>query len=177
MSAPSVSDSRVRCPRLNKQAVLYALKVAKALNLTVPEVSEFSRKNYFYPDLPKGYQISQYDKPIAEKGGIMEVDDDEGHPKNIRITRIHLEEDPPGRLVHKTSRDRAGYSLVDYNRSSIPPLIEIVTEPDLRSPPKEARRFLNKLRSTLEYLEVFDGEREGSIRVDANISIKGGTTG
>jgi len=100
----------------------------------------------------------------------MEVDDDEGHPKNIRITRIHLEEDP-GRLIHKISRDRAGYSLVDYNRSSIP-LIEIVTEPDLRSP-KEARRFLNKLRSTLEYLEVFDGEREGSIRVDANISIKG----
>lgn len=156
-------------PRLNKQAVLYALKVAKALNLNVPEVSEFSRKNYFYPDLPKGYQISQYDKPIAEKG-VMEVDDDEGHPKKVRITRIHLEEDP-GRLVHKTSRDRAGYSLVDYNRSSIP-LIEIVTEPDLRSP-KEARRFLNKLRSTLEYLEVFDGEREGSIRVDANISIKG----
>ena len=156
-------------PRLNKQAVIYALKVAKALNLTVPEVSEFSRKNYFYPDLPKGYQISQYDKPIAEKG-IMEIDDDEGHPKQVRITRIHLEEDP-GRLVHKTSRDRAGYSLVDYNRSSIP-LIEIVTEPDLRSP-KEARRFLNKLRSTLEYLEVFDGEREGSIRVDANISIKG----
>ena len=156
-------------PRLNKQAVLYALKVAKALNLNVPEVSEFSRKNYFYPDLPKGYQISQYVKPIAEKG-VMEVDDDEGHPKKVRITRIHLEEDP-GRLVHKTSRDRAGYSLVDYNRSSIP-LIEIVTEPDLRSP-KEARRFLNKLRSTLEYLEVFDGEREGSIRVDANISIKG----
>ena len=77
----------------------------------------------------------------------------------------------PGRLIHKTSRDRVGYSLVDYNRSSVP-LIEIVTEPDLRSP-KEARRFLNKLRSTLEYLEVFDGEREGSIRVDANISIKG----
>ncbi|MFA5394772.1 MAG: Asp-tRNA(Asn)/Glu-tRNA(Gln) amidotransferase subunit GatB [Methanogenium sp.] len=156
-------------PCLNKQAVMHALKVAKALNLTVPEVSEFSRKNYFYPDLPAGYQITQDDKPIAEKG-IMEVDDDEGHPKKIRITRIHLEEDP-GRLIHKTSRDRAGYSLVDYNRSCIP-LIEIVTEPDLRSP-KEARRFLNKLRSTLEYLEVFDGEREGSIRVDANISIKG----
>ncbi len=156
-------------PRLNKQAVIYALKVAKALNLEVPEYSEFSRKNYFYPDLPKAYQISQYDKPIAEKG-YLEIEDDEGHTKIVRITRIHLEEDP-GRLVHKTGRDRAGYSLVDYNRSSIP-LIEIVTEPDLRSP-KEARRFLNKLRSTLEYLEVFDGEREGSIRVDANISIKG----
>ncbi|MBN2734134.1 MAG: Asp-tRNA(Asn)/Glu-tRNA(Gln) amidotransferase subunit GatB [Methanomicrobiaceae archaeon] len=156
-------------PKLNKQAVIYALKVAKALNLEIPEYSEFSRKNYFYPDLPKGYQISQYDKPIAEKG-IMIVDDDEGHDKEIRITRIHLEEDP-GRLVHKISRDRAGYSLVDYNRSSIP-LIEIVTEPDLSSP-KEARRFLNKLRSTLEYLDVFDGEKEGAIRVDANISLEG----
>ncbi|WOF15684.1 Asp-tRNA(Asn)/Glu-tRNA(Gln) amidotransferase subunit GatB [Methanoplanus sp. FWC-SCC4] len=156
-------------PKLNKQAVYYALKVAKALNLEIPEYSEFSRKNYFYPDLPKGYQISQYDKPIAERG-IMIIDDDEGHDKEIRITRIHLEEDP-GRLVHKTSRDRVGYSLVDYNRSSIP-LIEIVTEPDLSSP-KEARRFLNKLRATLEYLDVFDGEKEGAIRVDANISLEG----
>ena len=156
-------------PKLNRQAVIYALKVAKALNLEIPEYSEFSRKNYFYPDLPKGYQISQYDKPVAING-ILSVDDDEGHEKNIRIRRIHLEEDP-GRLVHKTSRDRAGYSLVDYNRSSIP-LIEIVTEPDLSSP-KEARRFLNKLRTTLEYLEVFDGEKEGSIRVDANISLEG----
>ena len=156
-------------PKLNKQAVIYALKVAKALNLEISEVSEFSRKNYFYPDLPKGYQISQYDKPIALRGK-MTVDDDEGHEKVIRITRIHLEEDP-GRLVHKISRDRAGYTLVDYNRSSIP-LIEIVTEPDLSSP-KEARRFLNKLRATLEYLDVFDGEKEGSIRVDANISLEG----
>lgn len=156
-------------PKLNRQAVIYALKVAKSLNLDIPEYSEFSRKNYFYPDLPKGYQISQYDKPVAIDGHLT-VDDDEGHEKNIRIRRIHLEEDP-GRLVHKTGRDRAGYSLVDYNRSSVP-LIEIVTEPDLSSP-KEARRFLNKLRTTLEYLEVFDGEKEGSIRVDANISLEG----
>ncbi|MDD3977045.1 MAG: Asp-tRNA(Asn)/Glu-tRNA(Gln) amidotransferase GatCAB subunit B, partial [Methanomicrobium sp.] len=137
-------------PKLNRQAVIYALKVAKALNLQISDYSEFSRKNYFYPDLPKGYQISQYDKPVAEKGKMI-VDDDEGHDKEIRITRIHLEEDP-GRLVHKISRDRAGYTLVDYNRSSIP-LIEIVTEPDISSP-KEARRFLNKLRATLEYLDV-----------------------
>lgn len=156
-------------PRLNKKAVEYALKVSKALNLKVPDLCEFSRKNYFYPDLPKGYQITMYDKPIAEDGYLM-TDDDEGNEKTVRITRIHLEEDP-GRLVHMTSRDRAGYSLVDYNRSSIP-LIEIVTEPDLRSP-KEARRFLNKLRATLEYLDVFDGEHEGSIRVDANISLEG----
>jgi aspartyl-tRNA(Asn)/glutamyl-tRNA(Gln) amidotransferase subunit B len=156
-------------PRLNRKAIEYALRVAKALNLRVLEESEFSRKNYFYPDLPKAYQITQYDKPLAVEGSL-EVEDDEGNPKQVRITRIHIEEDP-GRLVHKTGRDRAGYSLVDYNRSGIP-LIEIVTEPDLRSP-KEARRFLNKLRTTLEYLEVFDGEKEGAIRVDANISLEG----
>jgi aspartyl-tRNA(Asn)/glutamyl-tRNA(Gln) amidotransferase subunit B len=156
-------------PRVNRKAVEYALRVAKALNLEVAEECEFSRKNYFYPDLPKGYQITQYDRPIAERG-IVEIEADDGTPKEVRITRIHMEEDP-GRLVHKSGRDRAGYSLVDYNRSGIP-LIEIVTEPDLRSP-KEARRFLNKLRNTLEYLEVFDGEREGAIRVDANISLKG----
>ncbi|KQC05712.1 MAG: glutamyl-tRNA amidotransferase [Methanoculleus sp. SDB] len=156
-------------PRLNRGTVDYALRVAKALNLTVLEESVFSRKNYFYPDLPKGYQITMYDKPLAE-GGWLEIEADDGTPKRIGITRIHLEEDP-GRLVHRTGRDRAGYSLIDYNRSGIP-LIEIVTDPDLRSP-KEARRFLNKLRATLEYLNVFDGEREGAIRVDANISLKG----
>lgn len=156
-------------PRLNKKAVESALKVCKALNLEILDECEFSRKNYFYPDLPKGYQVTMYDKPLGERGHLL-VEDDEGQEKTVRITRIHLEEDP-GRLVHKTGRDRAGYSLVDYNRSCVP-LIEIVTEPDLRSP-KEARRFLNKLRATLEYLDVFDGEREGSIRVDANISLKG----
>jgi len=156
-------------PRVNKKAVEYALRVAKALNLEVAEECEFSRKNYFYPDLPKGYQITQYDRPLAERG-VVEIEADDGTPKEVRITRIHMEEDP-GRLVHKSGRDRAGYSLVDYNRSGIP-LIEIVTEPDLRSP-KEARRFLNKLRNTLEYLDVFDGEREGAIRVDANISLEG----
>ena len=156
-------------PRVNRKAVEYALRVAKALNLEVADASEFSRKNYFYPDLPKGYQITQYDRPLAERG-IIEIEADDGTPKDVRITRIHMEEDP-GRLVHKSGRDRAGYSLVDYNRSGIP-LIEIVTEPDLRSP-KEARRFLNKMRATLEYLEVFDGEREGAIRVDANISLEG----
>jgi aspartyl-tRNA(Asn)/glutamyl-tRNA(Gln) amidotransferase subunit B len=156
-------------PRLNRRAVEYALRVAKALHLTVRETCEFSRKNYFYPDLPKGFQITQYDKPLAE-GGYLEIEADDGTPKRVNLTRIHLEEDP-GRLVHRGGRDRAGYSLVDYNRSGIP-LLEIVTEPDLRSP-KEARRFLNKLRSTLEYLEVFNGDLEGAIRVDANISLEG----
>jgi len=143
--------------------------VAKALNCSVLHESEFSRKNYFYPDLDKAYQITQYDKPLAE-GGYLEIESDEGGEKRIRITRIHVEEDP-GRLVHMGNVERGKYSLVDYNRAGIP-LIEIVSEPDMRSP-KEARKFLNKLRATLEYLSVFDSEKEGSLRVDANISIKG----
>ncbi|HUU74662.1 MAG TPA: Asp-tRNA(Asn)/Glu-tRNA(Gln) amidotransferase subunit GatB [Methanoregulaceae archaeon] len=154
-------------PRVNKKAVEYALKVAKALNCRVLEESEFSRKNYFYPDLDKGFQITQYDKPLAVEG-VLEIEGDEGD-KKVRITRVHMEEDP-GRLVHKGGTDRPKYTLVDYNRAGIP-LIEMVTEPDLRSP-KEARRFLNKLRATLEYLGVFDSEKEGSLRVDANISIQ-----
>jgi aspartyl-tRNA(Asn)/glutamyl-tRNA(Gln) amidotransferase subunit B len=154
-------------PKINKKAVEFALRVAKALNCEVLEESVFSRKNYFYPDLDKAFQISQYDKPLAV-GGYLVIEGDEGE-KRVRITRVHMEEDP-GRLVHKGGVDRARYSLVDYNRAGIP-LIEIVTEPDMRSP-KEARRFLNKLRATLEYLSVFDSEKEGSLRVDANISLQ-----
>src|SRR5512136_1128046 len=156
-------------PALNRKAIEYAMKVAKALNCTVLHESEFSRKNYFYPDLDKAYQITQYDKPLAE-GGYLEIEADEGGEKRIRITRIHVEEDP-GRLVHMGNAERGRYSLVDYTRAGIP-LIEIVSEPDMRSP-KEARKFLNKLRATLEYLGVFDSEKEGSLRVDANISIVG----
>lgn len=156
-------------PVLNKRSIEYAMRVAKALNCTVLHESEFSRKNYFYPDLDKAYQITQYDKPLAE-GGYLEIEGDEGGEKRIRLTRIHVEEDP-GRLVHMGNTERGKYSLVDYNRAGIP-LIEIVSEPDMRSP-KEARKFLNKLRATLEYLSVFDSEKEGSLRVDANISIRG----
>ncbi|MGD0080500.1 MAG: Asp-tRNA(Asn)/Glu-tRNA(Gln) amidotransferase subunit GatB [Methanoregula sp.] len=156
-------------PVLNKRAIAFAMRVAKALNCAVLDESEFARKNYFYPDLDKAYQITQYDKPLAE-GGYLEIDSDEGGERRIRITRIHVEEDP-GRLVHMGNTERGKYSLVDYNRSGIP-LIEIVSEPDMRSP-KEARKFLNKLRATLEYLSVFDSEKEGSLRVDANISIRG----
>jgi aspartyl-tRNA(Asn)/glutamyl-tRNA(Gln) amidotransferase subunit B len=156
-------------PALNKRAIEYAMKVAKALNCEILNESEFSRKNYFYPDLDKAYQITQYDKPLAE-GGYLEIESDEGGERKIRLTRIHVEEDP-GRLVHMGNVERGKYSLVDYNRAGIP-LIEIVSEPDMRSP-KEARKFLNKLRATLEYLSVFDSEKEGSIRVDANISIVG----
>lgn len=155
-------------PMVNRRAIEFALKVGKALNCTIREESEFSRKNYFYPDLNKAYQITQYDKPLAEWGKLL-VDGDNGE-KEVRITRVHLEEDP-GRSVHMGTTDRGKYTLVDYNRAGIP-LIEIVTEPDLRSP-KETRKFLNKLRATLEYLNVFDSEKEGSLRVDANISLKG----
>jgi aspartyl-tRNA(Asn)/glutamyl-tRNA(Gln) amidotransferase subunit B len=156
-------------PALNKRAIEYAMKVAKALNCEITNEAEFSRKNYFYPDLDKAYQITQYDKPLA-LGGYLEIESDEGGERKIRLTRIHVEEDP-GRLVHMGNAERGKYSLVDYNRAGIP-LIEIVSEPDMRSP-KEARKFLNKLRATLEYLSVFDSEKEGSLRVDANISIKG----
>ncbi len=144
-------------PVLNRKAIEYAMRVAKALSCAVLHESEFSRKNYFYPDLDKAYQ------------GVLAIEGDDGE-KKVRITRIHVEEDP-GRLVHMGNAERGRYSLVDYNRAGIP-LIEIVTEPDMRSP-KEARKFLNKLRATLEYLGVFDSEKEGSLRVDANISIKG----
>jgi aspartyl-tRNA(Asn)/glutamyl-tRNA(Gln) amidotransferase subunit B len=156
-------------PVLNKKAIEYAIRVAKALSCDVIPESEFSRKNYFYPDLDKAYQITQYDKPLAQ-GGHLEIEGDEGGERRVRLTRIHVEEDP-GRLVHMGNAERGRYSLVDYNRAGIP-LIEIVSEPDMRSP-KEARKFLNKLRATLEYLGVFDSEKEGSLRVDANISIAG----
>lgn len=126
-------------PMVNRRAVEFALKVGKALNCTIREESEFSRKTYFYPDLNKAYQITQYDKPLAEWGKLL-IDGDNGE-REIRITRVHLEEDP-GRSVHMGTTDRGKYTLVDYNRGGIP-LIEIVTEPDLRSP-KEARKFLNK---------------------------------
>ena len=156
-------------PVLNKRSIEYAMRVAKALNCSVLQKSEFSRKNYFYPDLDKAYQITQYDKPLAE-GGYLEIESDGGGERRVRLTRIHVEEDP-GRLVHMGNAERGRYSLVDYNRAGIP-LIEIVSEPDMRSP-REARKFLNKLRATLEYLGVFDSEKEGSLRVDANISIAG----
>ena len=157
-------------PVLNKKAVEYGIKVGLALNCTIEEETLFYRKNYYYPDLPKGFQISQYDFPLATKGHIMILGDD-GAERNIRINRAHMEEDP-GRLVHAGTIDKAKYTMVDYNRCGMP-LLEVVTEPDLCSP-KEARVFLDKLKSILEYLDVFDGSKEGSMRVDANISLKGG---
>jgi aspartyl-tRNA(Asn)/glutamyl-tRNA(Gln) amidotransferase subunit B len=157
-------------PVLNRIAVECGIKVGLALNCTIEEETLFYRKNYYYPDLPKGFQISQYDFPLATKGHIMILGDD-GLERDIRINRAHMEEDP-GRLVHAGTIDKAKYTMVDYNRCGMP-LLEVVTEPDLRSP-KEARTFLDKLKSILEYLDVFDGSLEGSMRVDANISLKGG---
>jgi len=157
-------------PVLNRRAVECGIKVGLALNCTIEEETLFYRKNYYYPDLPKGFQISQYDFPLATKGHIMILGDD-GLERDIRINRAHMEEDP-GRLVHAGTIDKAKYTMVDYNRCGMP-LLEVVTEPDLCSP-KEARTFLDKLKSILEYLDVFDGSLEGSMRVDANISLKGG---
>lgn len=152
-------------PVLNKQAVEYAMKAAMALNCQIATDSKFDRKNYFYPDSPKAYQISQYDKPIGEHGWIeIEVN---GQTKRIGVTRVHLEEDA-GKLTHVDG----GYaSLADYNRVGTP-LIEIVSEPDLRSP-EEARAYLEKLKAIMQYCDVSDVKmEEGSLRCDANISIR-----
>ncbi len=152
-------------PVLNRQAVEYAMKAAMALNCRIAEYSKFDRKNYIYPDLPKAYQISQYDQPIGT-GGWIEIDVD-GKRKRIGITRVHLEEDA-GKLIHSENGDG---SLVDYNRVGVP-LIEIVSEPDLRSP-AEARAYLEKLKAIMQYCEVSDVKmEEGSLRCDANISLR-----
>jgi aspartyl-tRNA(Asn)/glutamyl-tRNA(Gln) amidotransferase subunit B len=153
-------------PVLNKKAVEYGMRVGIALNSEIAEQTKFDRKNYFYPDLPKGYQISQYDLPLC-KGGYLTV-----NGRKIRIHRAHLEEDA-GKLVHAGAAGLHGsdYSLVDFNRSGVP-LLEIVSEPDLTSG-EEAKEYLMELRAILRYLEVCDGNlEEGSFRCDANVSVK-----
>ncbi len=155
-------------PVLNKKAVDYLVMTGLALNCDIASYSKFDRKNYFYPDLPKAYQISQYDLPLA-KDGYIEVETEEGTHK-IGITRIHLEEDA-GKLIHEGSIDKSSGSLVDYNRTGVP-LAEIVSEPDIRTP-AQAREYLNYLKKTLEYLGVSDcNMEEGSLRCDANISLR-----
>jgi len=153
---------------MNQQAIEYVMMTALALNCSVSSYSKFDRKNYPYPDLMKGYQISQYDAPIGLKGWInIEVD---GRKKRAGITRVHLEEDV-AKMIHHNSRDGESHSLIDVNRAGVP-LMEIVGEPDLRSP-EEARQYLIKLRSILQYLGVSTGNMEaGSFRCDANISIR-----
>ena len=157
-------------PVLNEKVVEYAVKAGLATNCTISRDSKSDRKNYFYPDLPKAYQISQFDKPLCEKGYV-EIDTPEGK-KKIRLTRIHIEEDA-GKLNHD---DYGRGSLVDLNRAGVP-LIEIVSEPDIRSA-QEAESYVRKLKSILEYIEVSDCKmQEGSLRADVNVSIrKKGTT-
>ncbi len=150
-------------PVINQKAVEYTIMTALALNCQIPEFSKFDRKNYFYPDLPKGYQISQYDLPLSRDGWLdIEVG---GESRRIGIKRVHLEEDT-AKLVHPD-----GHSLVDFNRAGVP-LMEIVSRPDIRTP-EEARQYLTKLRNILRYLGVNSGNmEEGAMRCEANISLR-----
>jgi aspartyl-tRNA(Asn)/glutamyl-tRNA(Gln) amidotransferase subunit B len=155
-------------PVLNKKVVEFAIKLGLALHCSINGRSIFARKNYFYPDLPKGYQISQYEEPICEDGHLdLFINNTK---KRIRIKRVHMEEDA-GKLVHESTIETSTYSLVDYNRSSVP-LVEIVSEPDMRTP-EEAVAYLKMLRDVLIYLEICDGNmEEGSFRCDANVSVR-----
>lgn len=164
-------------PVINKKAIDYAIKIALALNCTINSYSIFHRKNYFYPDMPKNYQISQYDLPISSRG-YLDVDMGD-YIRRVGITRVHLEEDT-GKLIHTGTSGRiseSAASIVDFNRAGTP-LIEIVTEPDIKSP-AEAKEYLISLRNLLLYLDVSDcSMEEGSLRCDANVSIKlAGTAG
>jgi aspartyl-tRNA(Asn)/glutamyl-tRNA(Gln) amidotransferase subunit B len=152
-------------PVLNKKALEFAIRTGLSTDCRISEYSRFARKNYFYPDLPKGYQISQYENPICEHGHIEILVD--GKTRKIGITRIHMEEDA-GKNIHEGG---GNYSFVDLNRAGVP-LMEIVSEPDLRSP-KEAAEYMKKLRTILRYLGVCDGNMEqGSLRCDANVSVR-----
>jgi len=152
-------------PVLNREAVLKAVQAALALQCQVGEVSIFARKNYFYPDLPKGYQISQFDRPLAEHGRLQL-----GDGKLIGITRVHMEEDA-GKNMHEGFPDSVTTSYVDLNRSGVP-LIEIVSEPDMRTP-EEAHEYLTRLKEIMLYLDVSDcNMEEGSLRCDANVSVR-----
>jgi aspartyl-tRNA(Asn)/glutamyl-tRNA(Gln) amidotransferase subunit B len=150
-------------PVINQQAIEYALMVGLALNCDIPPINQFARKSYFYPDLPKGYQISQYDRPLAINGYV-DIELADGASKRIRVRRAHLEEDT-GKLTHVD-----GGSLVDYNRAGVP-LLEIVSEPDINSP-EEAEAYARKLRAILRYLGVNNGDMsKGILRFEANVSV------
>jgi len=157
-------------PVLNRRAVEYAVLAAMALNCRISQTSVFARKNYFYPDLPKGYQISQYDRPLAEHGWIEIKAGAEGGNRRIGITRLHLEEDA-GKSLHEGFPDSAESTYIDLNRSGVP-LIEIVSEPDLSSP-EEAYEYLTRLKEIILYTGVSDcNMEEGSLRCDANVSVR-----
>jgi aspartyl-tRNA(Asn)/glutamyl-tRNA(Gln) amidotransferase subunit B len=155
-------------PVINRSAVELGMRTALALRCRVNVHNRFARKHYYYPDMPKNYQISQYEEPLAEEG-LLEIEGD-GGARTIRIERLHLEEDV-GKLVHEGSLETAASSQVDFNRAGVP-LMEIVSRPDLRSP-AEAAAYLRKLRETLRFLRVCDGNmEEGSLRCDANVSVR-----
>ncbi|MCL5423224.1 MAG: Asp-tRNA(Asn)/Glu-tRNA(Gln) amidotransferase subunit GatB [Nitrospirae bacterium] len=158
-------------PVLNRKALEFAVRTGLAMNCRISSYSRFARKNYFYPDLPKGYQISQYELPICERGYVDIIVD--GEKRRIGITRIHMEEDA-GKNIHESASSALGggtYSFVDLNRAGVP-LMEIVSEPDIRTP-EEASEYMKKLRTIVRYLGVCDGNMEqGSLRCDANVSIR-----
>ncbi|MEE9165670.1 MAG: Asp-tRNA(Asn)/Glu-tRNA(Gln) amidotransferase subunit GatB [Nitrospinota bacterium] len=155
-------------PVLNREVVDFTIRMGLAANCSIASFCRFARKNYFYPDLPKGYQISQYELPLCQKGNV--TINLNGNTKKIGITRIHMEEDA-GKLIHGENLGQPDSSYVDFNRTGVP-LIEIVSEPDIRSS-EEAREYLLKLKATLEYLNICDcNMEEGSLRCDANISLR-----
>ena len=154
-------------PTLNEKVAEYAIRMGYALGCKINNVCKADRKNYFYPDLPKAYQISQFDVPLCEHGHIDAIVDEEGHTKRIGVTRIHIEEDA-GKLIHA---DTFAGSLVDFNRCGVP-LIEIVSEPDMRSS-AEAKAYLDSIKAILQYLDISDCKmQEGSIRCDVNVSVR-----
>ncbi|MEW6540231.1 MAG: Asp-tRNA(Asn)/Glu-tRNA(Gln) amidotransferase subunit GatB [Bacillota bacterium] len=157
-------------PVLNRKVVEYGIRVALALDCSIARFSKFDRKNYFYPDLPKNYQISQFDLPLAYEGRL-DYETDDGAPHRCGVVRVHMEEDA-GKLIHRAgSANAPPYSLVDYNRTGVP-LLEIVSAPDIRSA-EEARAYLNELKTVIQYTGVSDCKmEEGSLRCDANVSVR-----
>ncbi|MCJ7492756.1 MAG: Asp-tRNA(Asn)/Glu-tRNA(Gln) amidotransferase subunit GatB, partial [Deltaproteobacteria bacterium] len=168
LTCPVCTGSPGSLPVLNKKVVEYTLRAALATHCRIASYSLFARKNYFYPDLPKGYQISQYELPLTVAGYIdIQID---SQKKRIGIIRIHMEEDA-GKLLHDLSTESGARSYVDFNRTGVP-LIEIVSAPDIRTP-EEAASYLRKLRAILMFLDICDGNmEEGSFRCDANISLR-----
>ena len=167
-SVRCASGCRARFRSINRRAVEHVLAAGLAIEATTPEATRWDRKNYFYPDLPKGYQISQYDLPLAS-GGRLTVETSDG-PFTIGITRAHLEEDT-AKLIHSTGPDGRKVSLIDFNRSGAP-LMEIVTDPDIRTA-EQARRYAEELQLLLRTIGASDADMErGQMRVEANVSLR-----